>query len=913
MRHFFQKSADTKKRGHPLLARAVILLPILFFIPQKAEAAVPVIIGGLVGLLGSGLKGAAEGAAEAAVSLGLLALSVGILSYIAFSFAKFLLWLAATTFNWSIETMVFGFSNIFGTSDGMLLAWSTLRDLGNILLLFGFLYIGLQMILNIGHHSASKALPRLLIAAVLINFSLFASGAIVDTANGLSSALYAQSTEDDVCQGAGTSSEECRLNNGIAGQILGQMNIISVVSGVSGVGAENTNVIDDAATYFSNPVSATITFVMLAILVTLASVVLFAGTLLIISRGITLAFLLVVSPIGFVGMAIEGLHGISERWWKSLIDNALFAPTFLILLFVGLRLTDTLKDAVQVEGGLVTGLTSPEGLSAGPVFLFVLVIGFMVASLTIARGFGIAGSEAAMKFATSLGTSSFLPLRGGIFGMKGLSQRSEDYGRAYERRMAGAIRRIPFIGKDLETAVGGAVSKTFESGKNMSLPGWDTRPSWDDAVKKRGTHLRHAEHEAHLAHEFDEAVAAYATDPGKMKKFLADNSLKDLKTLGLLEGKNGKHLGVVAEAMGADRFKEFMKDQEVPDAIQKAASTARKTAFQNKFNEALREHAAGNPDKLVKLMKDTKGYDVKSLSQFTSGGAELEHMMNAMPVDKFKEFVEDTELPSALRKKGEEARKNSLKNNLDSAIRSGNQEALEKIMRETSDYDLARAGYSESGGAELERMARGMSSDKFAEFYRNKEVPSPIRERYKTARFREFNNDLSLATAGDASAQKRIRNTFTKDIIASGALDDPATRADLVRNIDEKQYGELRRNPTLGDTARDAVDEIRYGVEPGSRFDASSAQRTIDSLSNKKDITRAPIETLSKRHVLDAMTPAHFYELANSNSFTDTELAPIMAYVQGKSTTADMDWAMYVSTAPPKQLKKLNDRFGTSF
>ncbi len=65
----------------------------------------------------------------------------------------------------------------------MLIAWGILRDIGNIVILFGFILMGVMMILDLESFNVRKALPRLLIFAVLLNFSLFASEAVVDVAN----------------------------------------------------------------------------------------------------------------------------------------------------------------------------------------------------------------------------------------------------------------------------------------------------------------------------------------------------------------------------------------------------------------------------------------------------------------------------------------------------------------------------------------------------------------------------------------------------------------------------------------------------------------------------------------------------------------------------------------------------------
>lgn len=826
----------------------------------------------------------------ASMGIGAILSPVALISYAVFSLAKGVLWISGIIFNYAVLFLVFEFAKHLGTTPGMLLGWSLLRDLGNIMLLFSFIWIGIRMILNVSHFSAGKTLAQLVLFATLLNFSLFISAAIVDGSNGLTLALFSQ----NVGYKCDESMEKC-LNDGVAGQILQQVNILSVVGG----SGQEMNLESQVSSYLSKPLESILQFLLLSIIVSVAAAVLLAGGLLIVTRGITLAFILVTSPIGFAGMAFEPLHEMSEKWWKALINNALFAPVFLVLLFLGLRLTDGLATLLGTEGGFAGALAGGGSLDAGPIFLFVLVIGFMIAALMVGKKFGIAGADFAIKAATMAATSPYLPLR------DQLGKRLYDASKKYDRSgFARGLRSTPLAFVD------DAIKSGFDSGKKVSLPGWGSYADQRKANESRDKELRHAQHDAHLEHEFNSALAEYGTDPSKLKKFLNETSIADLHKMDILTDKN---IGMVAESMDTEKFKQFMQNHDVPEALQHKGEEARQASIQAKLDSALAAHASGNPDALVKFMKDTGGYDLKHVAQLKTGGPALQTMAGAMGVESFKKFMDDKDVPEALRKQGAAARKAGIQGALNTAIADaarGNREPLEKLMRETSEYDLARTSQAEAGGAALEVMARHMSPEKFSKFYGDTTIPTPVRERYKQARFRELKDDVALAARGDATAKKRVQSAFDADIVASDIMDDPAQRQNLIRTISDDQYKGLKNNRTLGAASREAIEEIRYGTSPGSRFDAASVQATIDSFQSKKNITQVPAETLAERSTLDAMSPAHFYELANAKNLSDVEKAPIEAYVQSKFNTAtNRDWAIFEATAPAKQVKALKDYF----
>lgn len=301
------------------------------------------------------------------------------------SFLGWMLGIVGMFFNWIMLVTVFQFSVYFGNSEGMLLAWSILRDLGNIILLFGFIFIGIQTILNIGHFSVGRALPRLIIFAILINFSLFISEAIVDISNVLSSTFFSLVSNVDCTQMA--NSQEC-AGKGLAGQVM-------QASGLSGV----FNIKDLGSIWgASNGINMFIYYAGLAVFMIIMMTAIGAAAIMFVIRAITLMILLVVSPLGFAGMAIPQFEEQAGKWWKSLISQSFFAPIYLLFMFIGLKILEGARTTFSPGTASLSDALGSTNVSSGGLFIiFALAVGFMVAAMTMAKQLGTMGASFAVS------------------------------------------------------------------------------------------------------------------------------------------------------------------------------------------------------------------------------------------------------------------------------------------------------------------------------------------------------------------------------------------------------------------------------------------------------------------------------------------------------------------------------------
>lgn len=369
--------------------------PVLFALPLLVLIALPCIaeaqaVGPAQAQAGNWFMGVVGNIFEGAVSITIKPIILLILH-----FSAWILGVASVFFNWVVLKTVFQFALYFGTSDGMLIAWGVMRDVANIALLFGFIFMGVLLMLNVdggghGHGggiSARKAIPRLLIFAVLLNFSLFTTQFVIDVSNAFASQLVVLAGTE-----CNTDSEESMAecaNKGISAQILSAV-------GLSTIWSEDP----------SNTGAELIVYLGITVFLLITATVLIAAGIMLVIRVVVLSLLMVTSPIGFAGMVIPGLSGVAKDWWHKLISQSFYAPIMLLMVFISLKLVESLSPEGQSLVSALAGNSSSVAGNLQIIVVFAVVIGFMVASLIAATKFGAIGAGFATNVASTVAFGS---------------------------------------------------------------------------------------------------------------------------------------------------------------------------------------------------------------------------------------------------------------------------------------------------------------------------------------------------------------------------------------------------------------------------------------------------------------------------------------------------------------------------
>ncbi|MFH1170338.1 MAG: type IV secretion system protein [Candidatus Vogelbacteria bacterium] len=322
-----------------------------------------------------------------------------------------LLWLfswvlrfANQIFNQAINISVRTFSNYAGM-DAVKVGWSVIRDLVNMGFIFVLLYIAISTILGVGANDWKKLVPKLIIVALLVNFSMFFTRVIIDVSNVTANQFYTSAAQ-------GTTPSKIVDGQTVAGApdvTTALMKGNSVFKTVfepakefSGPENPDGQPVSAGSLSWTNIIGGTFGGVALILV---ASFVFLAGAVLFILRSLRLLFLIILSPFAFFFFILPKTEKYTTQWWEALVSDALFAPAFLIMIYIVTKIS-----------GEIGNLGSAADNS---VISFMLLIGLLLGALIVAKKLGAMGASKVSSIGKKLGAFGAGALVGGGLGFAG--------------------------------------------------------------------------------------------------------------------------------------------------------------------------------------------------------------------------------------------------------------------------------------------------------------------------------------------------------------------------------------------------------------------------------------------------------------------------------------------------------------
>lgn len=291
---------------------------------------------------------------------------------IAISFA--ILGLASLILAWVTSPHFIGLS--YTTNDFVMLGWTLTRDLANMFFIIVLVVIGLATALRRGDYGAKKALPLLILIALLINFTPVITGLIIDASNIVMRFFLAEGTGLDLFV-AGL--------NTIKGSVASELKEL------------------DLKDIWGVALLTLISPFFLIIFNLLAAAMLFLFAALFIMRYVAIWMLVILSPIAFLFYILPATKKYFNLWWDQFIQWCLIGVTAAFFLYLSNQLA-----AIIGKGGFVL---EPEGLGLlAPIMPLMIVLGFLIfgffATLSISAGGAsqiIAGTKKGGKWAARKG------------------------------------------------------------------------------------------------------------------------------------------------------------------------------------------------------------------------------------------------------------------------------------------------------------------------------------------------------------------------------------------------------------------------------------------------------------------------------------------------------------------------------
>ncbi len=282
--------------------------------------------------------------------------------------------------------------------------WTAVRDLSNMFFIFVLLYIAILTVLGQAGSSAKRWVVNLVIAALLINFSLFFTKVVIDAGNALSIGIWNNLKEKQ----SGVTVNGVSMHFSEAFRV--QTSFDTLGNDPTGTPYPQPDALHRAMIYFG------------ATLVQCIAAYLFlAGAIMMIIRTVTLLIVMMVSPFAFLGFALPKGGGFASEWLSKLIGATFVAPVFIFMLYLNSIIIHT-PDINSLGGGQdAKWALAIEGnpASFAIMYQFAIMCIMLLASMTVAQkvGNGV-GSSAGSLAKKSMGYGAAAGIGATAWGMR---------------------------------------------------------------------------------------------------------------------------------------------------------------------------------------------------------------------------------------------------------------------------------------------------------------------------------------------------------------------------------------------------------------------------------------------------------------------------------------------------------------
>lgn len=258
--------------------------------------------------------------------------AIGGVGWIICPVVNFLAGLADGAFTILSDTLLRIDVKLIDTTSGTYTAWTVMRNIANVAFVIVFLFIIFSQLTGMGvsNYGVKKMLPRLVVAAILVNISFFVCQLAVDLSN-----LFGYSMKDAL-GGVGRSIVEASGT--------GTANPISTGDGFIGI----------AGSVLAFAAAGVLIYAMLSVFipVILAAVVALIMILFIlIARQAIVVMLIVLSPLAFVAFLLPNTERLFKMWRKIFTAMLLLFPIIALVFGLSSLASDILRTAFSPELG----------------------------------------------------------------------------------------------------------------------------------------------------------------------------------------------------------------------------------------------------------------------------------------------------------------------------------------------------------------------------------------------------------------------------------------------------------------------------------------------------------------------------------------------------------------------------------
>ena len=337
-------------------------------------------------------------------------------------------------------------------------AWSTFRNIGNILFVIALLFVIFSQVTGIGidNYGIKRILPKLIVTAIIVNFSYIICGLLVDLSNIIGNSI--KNIFESVEFTAGD-----KPSDG-----LGPVGIITFLVTAISAGAAAGAGITVAGSIIG---AGGLLTILVPVLTFLASAVIagFFAMLMLGVRQALVIIMIVISPVAFVLYAIPNTNPIFKKWFTLFRGLLMLYPVYCFMVGAGYMASKLIiNGSNEFYLQLVAGLISIAPYFAVPTMTKNAMKGFDAAIGGIARlqSRASGGLQYANKMATN--SEAYKASAGNVAYKKQekFANKYKDYTPEQLAQLSNGKRRrlmtaLGVVGKDAQQAatIGAAMSQ----------------------------------------------------------------------------------------------------------------------------------------------------------------------------------------------------------------------------------------------------------------------------------------------------------------------------------------------------------------------------------------------------------------------------------------------------------------------
>ncbi len=324
----------------------------------------------------------------------------------------YIAWAIALLGSFIVGILIWVLQVVITASDGLVnspavqTGFPIVLSIANLFFVFAIIFVALATIIRNQTYNVKKLLANMILMAVLINFGLVISGAILGFSNRITNYFLDSMTggsmnfADTVAGIVNPQKAITEINN------VGENDLEDKTPGAAGstamIGGTKFEMGGSTLGSFITPITGALLSVVIVVILIVAFFSLIASFIM---RYLKLTFLLILLPVAWIGSVLPGkTAGWTSAWWKKFNELAFYPPIVLFFLWLALRIGEnaTYQRAFQLPpesagflGGLV-GRILPQLLNQ------IVMVGIFIGGDYAAKFVGAEASGAATKVAMQM-------------------------------------------------------------------------------------------------------------------------------------------------------------------------------------------------------------------------------------------------------------------------------------------------------------------------------------------------------------------------------------------------------------------------------------------------------------------------------------------------------------------------------